>query len=73
LLENNRTGRREGASAYDVAEFGSELLYNEREAVGDLVEHVEGEGPVLLGRDLALDLPLRHPQLHERHHLLGPR
>jgi hypothetical protein len=56
-----------------IAEFGSELLDDEGEAAGDLLEHGVAEGPVLLGRDLALDLPRRHPQLHQRQHLLRPR
>jgi hypothetical protein len=56
-----------------IAELRAELLDDEGEAAGDLLEHGVAEGPVLLGRDLARDLPRRHPQLHQGHHLLRPR
>jgi len=69
--KREREAKRVGTDG--IAEFGSELLDDEGEAAGDLLEHGVAEGPVLLGRDLALDLPSRHPQLHQRQRLLRPR
>jgi hypothetical protein len=69
--KKGRQAKRVGTDG--IAEFGPELLDDEGEAAGDLLEHGVGEGPVFLGRDLTLDLPRCHPQFHQRQHLLRPR
>lgn len=61
------------AWAYGVAEFGAELLDDEGEGAGNLVEHGVGESPMGLGRDLPLSHVNRQLQLQERVHLLRVR
>ena len=62
-MRDNRISERRNWGPYGVAEIGTELLDDEGEAAGDLVEHGVAEGPVRLRRDLLLGVPGRHFQL----------
>jgi hypothetical protein len=58
VLDGGKKGRKaKRVGTGGIEELGPELLDDEGEAAGDLLEHGLGEGLVFLGRDLVFDLP----------------